>query len=494
MAVGLLRSTLSRFSLQSEAVSSSLQDAFPYFRSLRDLSLDPSRQSVAAEFRREGSVHLSPGVHEFEVQSFCLDAGRYGPGGNSRYLLAPMKGGRARVLCGLLQGACRHPDVGREDIQSLIWAVASGARYRSLPDHLRATADRLLPERELLLLGKSYADAIPVSLRGLLLDAVKSASPPHLAEAARRLQQIRDRICDATATYRDLEQAAVRFGSPPPPPAQEGRAAAAPALRGGEWSLVGGLLMRALPEGYAKTRLQVHVPGSSALQVVRDHAARIVQVQAPGGPVVDTTYADAHPGLPLRDGSLLQVWRFAALRVRSPEGPDGNGGLAEFEVSGWIARVPEELARLGGEVERDLSERILSARDTIEDQRVLRERAAPNSFPDGTGGRKAVAGLDPGEKDPGPADPIRGITDVGHYLDGIDAVLKDLMGGVKFDEKVKWLTEHFKRLRTAYANALMGLAGEVQRADEGLRFSCPSDLVAVSDNPYEQRLGFRCAF
>jgi len=486
--VGILSSILSRLALQREAVSSSPKDAFPYLRSLRYLDPEPAGEDAVAELRREGGLRLGPGTYEFEVQSFCLDAGRFGPDRGSRYLLAPMKGRRAGVVSGLLQGAGRHPDVTQEDLQSLICAIASGARYRSLPDHLRATAELLLPEGAVLLLGKSYWHAIPAPLRGLLLDLAKSILPPHLVEAAQRLRQTRDRIVDAAASYSDLERTAIRLGSPPPAADERGRTPAR-STRGGEWSLVGAFLMRAVPQGYRRTKLQVYVPERRGLEVARDNLGRIAKVRVPAGPGMEIIYgANADSSLPLRGGSPLKVWRFERLRFLTPEQPPSNGDPAELEVAGWIPHAPEKLAGLDEGVESDLSERILLARDVVEDGHVLRRVAPPQHSRGGAGGEQS------GEKPPGSSDPMADITDVGHYFDGVEAVLKDLLDGVEFGEKMKWLKEHVRRLLRAYNSALTGLTGQIQKTEQDLEFSCPSELVAVSDKPHEQRLGFRCGF
>ncbi|MCL6580932.1 MAG: hypothetical protein K6U08_04855 [Firmicutes bacterium] len=75
-------------------------------------------------------------------------------------------------------------------------------------------------------------------------------------------------------------------------------------------------------------------------------------------------------------------------------------------------------------------------------------------------------------------------------------MLKDLAQGAGFEKKMEWLREHFQRLRAAYASTIARLAAAVrderQLHEQHLRFSCPSDLVAVPLNPHEQRLGFRC--
>jgi len=500
----------------SEPVSSSLADAFPHFKSLSGLgglSAEAADGETGAELARDGATVLGPGTYRFTVQTFCLDVGRYAPGRESGYLLAPMKGERARTLSTLLKEATRRPEVAREDLQSLVWAIASGTRYRSLPDHLRALAEKLLPEGELLLLGKSYLQAVPSPLRGLLKDTLKSLLPPDLVRLAEDIEQarerLRERICDAAATYAELERLAVRFGTPPATAQAAGPRddrstdpgddrPSGPMdrhePRRGEWCLVDGILMRVLPEGYTKAVLEVHVPGPP-LQFAHDHLGRVTRVEAPDGTAVTLTYSSDAGGTPiaLRSGSSLDVWRFRELNftlggAEALAGPDdgakGHGTDFAQTVDGWVAADPEGLAGLDPHTEAELSARIRAARDVIEDARVLGEVLTSTQ----TAGR--------------PGDPYSDITDLGHYLDGIEAVLEDLAQGAGLRKKMEWLREHFRRLRAAYASTIARLAAAVrderqlherQLHEQHLRFSCPSDLVAVPLNPHEQRLGFRCA-
>lgn len=482
---------------EGEWVGSALGDALPHLRTVRGGAPRRLPEDLRRELAETGRVHLPPGVHELRLESFCLDLGKHVPSGESPYLIAPLRGRRAAALRHLLAKAAKAPDVSREQVQTLIWSLATGG-YRGMTPDLRLLAERLLPEADLLLLGKNPLAGVPGPLRDWVMAQARARLPREVLAALAAFEALRARIADAGSTYEEIERLAVRFGRPPAP-------ADPPAVCAGEWSLTErGHFLRALPDGYRATRLQVYVPEPREPYFERDAAGRITRMGVRGGPEVRIAFADPPEGsdLALPGGGSLPVRRFRRLTFTAPASETADG-TAAFEVeapdNGWVPRDPRALAALDPERHPELAGRIRAAGDNLADAAAL-AAALRRGAARGRRGRQEEGGDPVPEGERG--DPIDEITDVKHYLNGIEAVLEDLRQGVAFREKLEWLADHVERLLRAWDHAVALLAraafgsgggphapGEPPPPDA---FPCPTDLVAVPANPNEQRLAFTC--
>ena len=98
-----------------------------------------------------GGFVLRPGLWEGSFESYCLRPATRGPSGaqSDGYLWAPLKGPRANAVSLILRGAAAHPNVPREDIQMLLWAILARTRVSEMPPTLQAAARVLLPASEL---------------------------------------------------------------------------------------------------------------------------------------------------------------------------------------------------------------------------------------------------------------------------------------------------------------------------------------------------------
>src|SRR3990172_12957550 len=75
---------------------------------------------------------VQPGVYRMEVWSYCLHAGTYGPSKGDGYLLAPLKGKRAKIIQAILDRSVDHPDIEQHDIQTLIWAILARTKISEM--------------------------------------------------------------------------------------------------------------------------------------------------------------------------------------------------------------------------------------------------------------------------------------------------------------------------------------------------------------------------
>jgi len=503
--LGLLRLLLRRIALEiapGEPVSSSIDHAYPHLRTIRDLPRTEACQDLAEELARSGTVSLRPGVYDFDLQSFCLDIGKHSPSSGSRYLLGPLEGRRASALRRILRESARRPDVPQERVQSLVWGIASGARYEELTDDLKRLAERLLPERELFLLGKSYWRLVPGPVRRAVLRGLRNLLPDAWATED-AVDRVRSVLAHARATYEELERVVLRAGAAPAPEDL-------PAVEAGEWSLVGnGCLVRVFPQGYSRTRVQVYVPEPEDLYIERDDEGRVVRLGVRDGIDVELTYAGGREAV-LDGGDAVPAWSFERVEFTGHDPVAGEETTVVADGSGWVAKDVEALAGLESAEHPELAPRIEAARDLCHDAAMLRRARRRRSSSPGialsyaaSGGDDHCAGsgdeaVDEGAE--GDRDPVKDIKDVGHYLDGLEAVLEEL-GKPSMRKKMEWLVEHFRRLRRAYEYAANRIAelgdpfgnggpGGEGGEDRGGSFGLGGSM-AIPQNPNEQGLGFR---
>lgn len=480
---------------KEEPISTTIGDARPHLRTITDYPPQPVSREIKKVLAQNGKILLNPGVYDLHLESFCLDAGKHIPSPESRYLIAPLKGKQSTAIRHILRNSAKHPDISQEKIQALIWAIASGTKYKWLSRDLQLLAERLLPEKELMLMGKSYLDKIPSPIRNRLLTELRSRLPQDILRAIFAYDKIKEKIADARTTYEELERVVVRFGKPPVPDDM-------PDVKVGEWSLIEeGYFMRVFPEDYRKTRIQVYVPERHEHYFDRDAQGRITRMGVKGGMEIRITFDDSpeKTKVTLNDGREIPVWRFKKLSFSAPD-PAGKELTYEIADMGWVVRDPEEFASLDPERYPEVAGRIEAARDIYHDAQILKEVFHGSDSP---GSMRTLVG-DGGREDKGESSPIDDITDLGRYIEGVYAVLKDLLKGIGFKEKLKWLLEHFERLLKAWEYVISMLAGTWADLDEELRgpkkpppgpkkFYCPTNILATPANPNEQRLGFGCA-
>ncbi|HCW51571.1 MAG TPA: hypothetical protein DGR79_05840 [Clostridiales bacterium] len=469
----------------------------------RDSGQPPPR--AVDDLASTGRVRLPPGTYQFRVESFCLEPGKHGPGSGSAYAAAPMRGRLSAIVRRLLRSAAERRQVPREDVQAIVWGITTGTGYHRWSPGVQRTAEGLLDERDLFVLGKSYWRLIPEPLRELASRPVRAFLErlPFWGEIRRTRARCQRVLSDARATYEDLEQAFIRPGEPPD----------AADFSRDEWSLVpGGCFVRLFPDSHRRTRIEVHVPAPVRVAVERDARGRPTRVSVDSGPDMVLEYDDRHGAgsLDLGAGRSLPVWRFrrVSLRAVDPgEKEDGNGPvLLEVKDAGWVARDLRQLAALDPERYPDIADRIESARRLARHTDVLRRCYA------GTRGR-GTAGAPSHESDngDGASCPLEDITDLQHYLDGIEAVFEDLQNFPSNAEKMKWLAEHFGRLLRAVEYVLSLLAGAMQEGpgDQGDSPDAPDGggngdstdgpggwfdpggFIGVPADPRKQALAFR---
>ena len=231
------------------AISTSLKDA-KWGAPDKD-DFDPKTKPLMGLKRGpEGGFILEPGAYEATVQSYCLHAGTYGPGGGDAYLYAPPKGSQERAVIAIVTHSGDHPEIDQHLIQQLLWAIVAQERFSEMPSGLQSVAAKLLSPRQIADLNGGAMGILgeEAMSRGLIKE------PPLLQRIHQAENQLRVALSSPTASYEEMERIAVLTGDVP-------RGPGSIEVPRGRWSLVPeGYYVRYLPNHYSSTRLVIYVP------------------------------------------------------------------------------------------------------------------------------------------------------------------------------------------------------------------------------------------
>lgn len=200
-----------------------------------------------------GGFVLQPGYYELHMQSYCLKAGTYGPGGGDGYLYAPPKGPAEDAVMTILRNSVNRPEIEQRRIQVLLWAIIARAKFEDLSAEDRATAAQLLTPRQLASLNRNALDV----LTGPLMQRTLGGLPGPLRQIAQAEAQMRQLLTTPGASFAEMERVAVLSGMAP---VGEG----SQEVPSGRWSAhPDGYYVRYLPQGYSHTLVQLWVPQGS---------------------------------------------------------------------------------------------------------------------------------------------------------------------------------------------------------------------------------------
>jgi len=272
---GIVRSVteqigVDRFLQGEEPISTSLQDAV-WGNAALDGAPRLAAGSLASLPRTEnGGFTLRPGYWTFTAQSYCLHAGTHGPGDGDGYLYAPLKGAQEISVRDILRNSVDHPGIAQSDVQSLIWAILSRAKFEELNNDLKLVAAQLLTRAQLARLNRSALDLVPSGMMSRLIGDV----PGPLRAAFQAESALRQGLTVGGASFADLESIAVLTGAAPMGPGSQ-------QVPSGRWSdHPDGYRVRYIPSGYSQTEINIWVEeGSAGIGREFDPA---VQVAVPG--------------------------------------------------------------------------------------------------------------------------------------------------------------------------------------------------------------------
>jgi hypothetical protein len=201
----------------------------------------------------DGSFILKAGIFEAYLQSYSLEPGDLGGNRVAGFYPASIKGRRAKVIAAVLKQTELHPDVPQPDVQQLLWAIVGGADLEKMPPPVQQTAARILPRDVLAQLqGAVQAKAAEKVLIGWLNR--KISKDPAAKQSVGAANQVEGQMRQDAG------------GAGAPQAFKDAASFAQPVVRGTWGEMPGGYFVRYLPEGSAKTRVEVIVPDAALAQ------------------------------------------------------------------------------------------------------------------------------------------------------------------------------------------------------------------------------------
>lgn len=238
-------------------ITTSLADAVYADPSRDNASLPPVRPLASLRTSEQAPLLMQPGYYGMQVQSYCLHAGTYGPGGGEGYLYAPPLGKGRELVTAIVRNSVQHPEIEQRDIQMLLWAILARTKLQDMSASLqRAAATLLSPEQYAAWMRGAAFDM----LREKAMQALMQNASPQLRQVLQAEAQLRSMLGSAGSSYAQIEQVAVLAGMAPMGEGSQ-------AVPSGRWSRhPDGYWVRYLPSGYSSTRLEVWVEeGSEAV-------------------------------------------------------------------------------------------------------------------------------------------------------------------------------------------------------------------------------------
>jgi hypothetical protein len=289
---------------QEPAINTSLSDAVTDIPFLDDYNPQQTSPMTLLPRSSYGGFLLEfPGLFEFEAESYCLQAGKYGPGGGEGYIYAPLKGSQADIVRSILRNSVKHPEIPQRNIQVLLWAIISRAKIKDMSREIQIAAAELLTPKEIKRLEGS---ALGITPQELMSKAVGKLPAPvrQTLEAEAKLRQT---LTQLSAPYEEIEQAAVLVGHPLPGPGSRN-------VPAGRWSYhPAGYFVRYFSSDYSQTTIQLNVPGR--VNIERDERGRITLIEDGNGNRIETKYNDKIDALIISGDSSVRGYAFESIRL-----------------------------------------------------------------------------------------------------------------------------------------------------------------------------------
>lgn len=384
-----------------------------------------------------GAFILQPGLWEATFESYCLRAATWAPGAGDGYMWAPIKGARANTISTILRSSARHPNIPRNDIQLLLWAILSKTRVSDMPPKLQAAARALLPAGEINSINVNGLQVLDVAER---INLFRSVTGP-MRQALEVESSLRYEFSRGNANYEQIEKIAVLAGAPP---AQNRNA-----IRRGQWSLApGGYFVRYFPDSFASTKVQVLKP--APVKIVRDHLNRIVSFEDAQGRI-ETTYNDSIAPRPHPRNKRLKAYAFKTIRIARP-GPGGKTEVLEYKDKGYTfhqstpqRRGIADLLAAGAEWVRDVISTPVEARQFDWEGWIERGEQAQEIYEDA----ESIRDHYEENTTTGDASSVDDAADSEHYRDGVVVVVVGDTG-----ERLDWISQMHERFNNMLEYAI----------------------------------------
>lgn len=278
------------------AITTSFDDAYPVTPWLNKFDILNS-EKLKKENNSEGYFYTW-------IESYCLKAGKRGPVSGNGYLLAPLKGNMKEIIKNIMSRRNSHPEIIREDVQLLLWAIESGTNFRDLDPGLQTRVLPLLTTDEILKLN-------------FKTNAVLDLLPDELKEAANYYKGLREMILDPRRSFSEIEQFAV--------PVNMNALLPIDSIYDGAWNYIGnGYYARSYSGFYTKSFFEFYKP--MQIVITKDTKNRITGLRS-GNYYLEISYTETPE---IIEGKYAAD-KFAVVKVTA-----SDGSTFAINNSGWV--------------------------------------------------------------------------------------------------------------------------------------------------------------
>jgi hypothetical protein len=356
-------------------ITNSLSDAINDIPFLDDFNPKGKVPMTVLPRSENGAFILNePGPYVFVCQSYCLHAGTHEPTEGYGYLYAPIKGPQADIFQHVTQRSVEHPEISREDIQVLLWAMLSRTKISDMSREMKLNAAKLLTPKELFEINGGALALIPQDV----LDKVTIDMPPQIRKIIMAEAALREKLSKGEEKYEELERIAVLRGVPP-------RGEGSRNVPWGRWTYrADGYFVRYFPGDYNDLQIELYVP--EPMNIERDNEGRITSIADKFGNQIETEYDESIEPLTVPGEQSLKGYAFQSIRIErnDPNNPEKRIQL-EWKKRGWtFYGVPTGNGTVGASQSHfpDIAERYEWAKKHKRELEKLDEQFTPTGSAD----------------------------------------------------------------------------------------------------------------
>ena len=309
------------------AITTSFDDAVYIIPFLDDFDPREFIPIKSLKSTSDGFSEFAPGLYQFDVQSFCLQAATKAPrkGRGDGYVYAPIKGPRAGIVTNIARRTFEHPEIPQQSVQELLWAIITYTKLSNMPPERQSVASKLLTPKEMLEVNGGALGLIPEGLA----DEALAMLPEEVGRLVQAEGRIREMLTDAGATYEEMESVAVLRDDPEEAEEDEEEGPK------GQWSLrPEGVFVRYFPYDYDLTRVEMYIP--ELFKIEADKLGRITLISDGVGNRIEAAYDDSVEPLPVAGEPVLKGYALGTIKFERPDpAKPGEKLRAQFDKAGW---------------------------------------------------------------------------------------------------------------------------------------------------------------
>jgi hypothetical protein len=159
---------------------------------------EKQQQQTERELAETGEIELKEGQsYAFDLDSFCVDAGKTSPVNGDEFRIAKIKGAASEYLPQILKKYSSNK-YEQEEVQTLIWQLLNDVRYNELEEQQQTFLKEVFPNADIRFGDKKAGNFIK--------NIFNKAIPDELSEPIKKMQELRNTLQEYANDYKKLEK------------------------------------------------------------------------------------------------------------------------------------------------------------------------------------------------------------------------------------------------------------------------------------------------